>query len=177
MICHRQNWGKWNVLSLPSMTDWTARPASIFFASSYTIERPRPVPRRLESALVVKKGSKMRGNDFRRTPPPTSRTEIKTKDGDDDGMRKISGGNFSAVRVARVISCVPVHGLGGVEDEVQEDLLDEFPAARRSPEVFHRGQISLPPPAENGRQADFIVSVTTALAGITCRREHVRSRG
>ena len=64
---------------LPSLSlDSTASPAPILFANSYTIDRPSPVPRRAEKALVVKKGSKMRVKFSGAMPQPKSRTEMDT---------------------------------------------------------------------------------------------------
>src|SRR6185436_1897278 len=63
-----------NVLPFPTMEE-TARPAFIFFANSYTIERPRPVPRRTDIAFVVKNGSKMRERFSGAIPEPVSWTE------------------------------------------------------------------------------------------------------
>src|SRR5262245_60115886 len=71
--------GKISVNVLPwSTADSTASPASIFLASSYTIESPSPVPRRADNDLVVKNGSNMRGMFSGGIPQPVSRTETVT---------------------------------------------------------------------------------------------------
>ena len=83
------------------------------------------MPRRAEKALVVKNGSKMRGRFSGEMPHPTSRTQ----DADIRGRRRRgqhqARGQLIDPPRRQDHLLASGHGFRGVEDEVQEDLLDE----------------------------------------------------
>src|ERR1051325_5700221 len=69
------------------------------------MDRPKPVPRLAERALVVKNGSKTRARFSGAMPQPKSRTEMQTQPGAFAGITTMAGGNWPICPVA-TITCL-----------------------------------------------------------------------
>src|SRR5260221_12959076 len=67
------------------------------------MDKPKPAPRRVDSALVVKNGSKMRDKFSGGIPQPKSRTETARYAALSAGAKYSAAGNLSNARVETTI--------------------------------------------------------------------------